>query len=200
MIQKNKFPENLSKDLSNAVRQSAQISKLIDDYKCQKGHISLNIFQTKLEYRLNKDEDIIEVIQENSILKVFEKVVENFMILANQIVARKLSLNKIPAIYRVHSIPDGNRIENFVSDTRELVSISLSENLSIVSPRSINSFLESLRTHKYYSIIQHNLLLSLSKAEYSLNNSGHFGLNLKHYLHFTSPIRRLPDLLVHRLL
>ena len=128
-----------------------------------------------------------------------EKLIEDFMILANETVASTISYMDLPFIYRVHGNPDEDKIKQFLSLT-SLLGYKVNASVKSVTPKTIQSMLNQLRDKKEFSILSSMLLRSMKKAVYDSINIGHFGLASRFYTHFTSPIRRFPDLTVHRLL
>lgn len=120
------------------------------------------------------------------------KLIEEFMIAANVVVAQYFTVYGIPALYRVHEQPDPNKVDQF---------LKLAHNLGLkMKPGtfSAGAFFRSLSGHKFETILQTVYLRSLKQAQYDAENAGHCGLSLQDYSHFTSPIRRYPDLIVHR--
>ncbi len=128
-----------------------------------------------------------------------EKLIEDFMIAANETVATHISNMDLPFIYRVHDIPNTEKIEDFKKLIQQM-GYKINTNLNKMTPITMQKILDELRDKKEFTILSDMLLRSMKKAIYSTNNIGHFGLALKNYTHFTSPIRRFPDLTVHRLL
>ncbi len=126
-------------------------------------------------------------------------LIEEFMLLANVLVAKKIKENKRKAVFRVHDYPDENKIielERFAKNLGYNVNISNSKNIN----DAINSFLKLVENKPEKNVVDMMVIRSMSKAKYSTNNIGHFGLGFDDYTHFTSPIRRYPDIIVHRLL
>ena len=128
-----------------------------------------------------------------------EKLIEDFMILANETVASTISYMELPFVYRVHGTPDEDKIKQFLNLT-SLLGYKINASLKNITPKTIQSMLNQLRDKKEFPVLSSMLLRSMKKAIYDSINIGHFGLASRFYTHFTSPIRRFPDLTVHRLL
>jgi len=123
------------------------------------------------------------------------RMIEEFMLLANEAVARFFTRKKIPTIYRIHDNPDPMKLEAF----KEVASaFGLLRAYDEPTPDVLNALLEKIRGGPLEAMLNTLLVRSLKRAEYSADNIGHSGLALEDYLHFTSPIRRYPDLIVHR--
>ena len=126
------------------------------------------------------------------------RIIEEFMILANVCIATFAYENKIPFIYRVHERPDQAKYEFFLSFLAGLgLNVKYNENLSTVDYQNI---LDNAVNHPAFNVINRVMLRSMQKAKYSDLCKQHFGLGEEYYCHFTSPIRRYPDLYVHRIL
>jgi ribonuclease R len=125
------------------------------------------------------------------------KMIEEFMLLANEAVARFFTRRKLPTIYRVHDEPDPLKLEVFKTIA---CAFGLMRPMDQTTPEVLNAMLDKIRGGPLEAMLNTMLLRSLKRAAYSADNIGHSGLALQDYLHFTSPIRRYPDLVVHRLL
>lgn len=130
-----------------------------------------------------------------------EKLIEQFMLCANRAVAEFLYKHSLPCIYRVHENPDPEKIRSFAIFATNLgIDISPIADAENITPLSLSSVLEDARNKDKAEVVSGVLLRSLMKAKYMHEPKGHFGLATKLYCHFTSPIRRYPDLGVHRII
>ncbi len=125
------------------------------------------------------------------------RVVEEFMLAANEAVARWFATRDLPTVYRVHGVPDETKLQTFL-DLAAAQGFAVPE--APVAPQALDDLLTRLKGHKQQRALNQLLLRAMMQAVYSPENQGHYGLAAEHYLHFTSPIRRYPDLMVHRLL
>ncbi len=180
------------KALHGPVRELHALYQQMAKARNRRGAIEIDLPQTK--FKLNKDGEIdrIEVVPRNDA----HRLIEECMIAANVQAARFLKKNRIPGLFRVHPKPDSDRFG-------ELRLYLLSLGLKVphpdhVEPRQFNVLIQQIKDRPDSAAITMTMLRSLTHAEYSPSNIGHFGLALDSYAHFTSPIRRYPDLLVHR--
>jgi len=131
-------------------------------------------------------------------ITIANKIIEEFMIACNETVADTFNGAGTPFIYRIHGKPDIEKIQVF-NDFIYNFGYHL-KGINKIHPGALQEILEKAKGRKEYRIISTVMLRSLQKAEYSHNNEGHFGLASKNYCHFTSPIRRYPDLMIHRII
>jgi ribonuclease R len=163
---------------------------------------ALNIESEEMRFKLDSKGSPIETIIKTS--KDAHKLIEEFMLLANKRVSLFLSKpnrNKdlIPMIYRVHDKPDPDKIgflTLFLDKFGHELTFESLEKIAL----NINVLLKSIREENEFPLVQSMVIRSMSKASYETQNIGHFGLAFTHYSHFTSPIRRYADLVVHRIL
>ena len=183
---------SVPKDLQASVRDLHDLYKAFAKARGRRGAIEIDLPQTK--FKLNKDGEIdrIEVVPRNDA----HRLIEECMIAANVEAAKFLKKHRIPGLYRVHPKPDADRF----NDLRlYLISLGLKvPHPDHVEPRHFTQLIEQVKDRPDSAAITMAMLRSLTHAEYSPANVGHFGLALASYAHFTSPIRRYPDLLVHR--
>ena len=196
--QVNKFLEHGSskavpKPLQKPIRELRQLYRAFANARSRRGAIEIDLPQTR--FKLNKAGEIdrIEVVPRNDA----HRLIEECMIAANVQAAKFLKRHRIAGLYRVHPPPDTDR---FGELRAYLLSLGLKKvpHPDHVEPRQFNALLQQVKGRADAAAITTTMLRSLTHAEYMPVNSGHFGLSLDAYAHFTSPIRRYPDLLVHR--
>lgn len=128
-----------------------------------------------------------------------ERLIEEFMLLANEAAATFATEHKLPFVYRVHDNPSPDKLEELYEVLARL-GVSFRKPNATALSKGLADILKRVEGTKYAGVIGVLTLRSMAKAKYSHQNTGHFGLSLKNYAHFTSPIRRYPDLAVHRIL
>ncbi len=179
-------------DADAAIRRLDDIARAVRDVRLGRGALDFDLPEAKVIL----DERGIPVdIQRRERLES-HRLVEDFMILANETVAEDLHTKKIPALYRIHEPPPEGKVE----ELRELLG-RLGHGLSqrkALMPRDLQGLLRAVEGKPEADLVSNVVLRSLTKARYDPDNLGHFGLASEAYLHFTSPIRRYPDLMVHR--
>ncbi|MFT7288486.1 MAG: ribonuclease R [Halieaceae bacterium] len=157
-----------------------------------RGAIDFETVETRILFNEERKIDAIVPVQRNDA----HKLIEECMLCANVAAARFFDRHPLPVLYRVHQGPGEEKLENLRSFLGEL-GLGLRGGTS-PTPEDYQELIEQIRTRDDGHIVQSMLLRSLSQAVYQADNLGHFGLNYPEYAHFTSPIRRYPDLLIHR--
>ncbi|MBQ7986586.1 MAG: ribonuclease R [Clostridia bacterium] len=170
-----------------------KLSKILAKRREMRGSINFDFPESKVV--LGEDgfpKDIIKVVRNDA-----HKLIEEFMLVANETVAEYAFWSDIPFVYRVHQEPDGEKIESF---RRFIGGFGLYIKGNEVYPKDLQQILDEVKDTPNEVLIGTYMLRSLMKAEYLPVCDGHFGLATKYYCHFTSPIRRYPDLIIHRIL
>ena len=180
----------LREDLENMEK----LARILKISRLGRGAIEFESNDVKVILDKNGEvEDIVLKKQSTS-----ESMIEEFMIMANEAVAEIFDIQDLPFIYRVHDRPDPEALTKLSEYLQAIgLKFKITEN---VQPILLQRILEQIKDHPLEAIIQRLLVRSMKKAVYSETNVGHFGLASLNYTHFTSPIRRYPDLVVHRLL
>ncbi len=178
-----------------------KLAKLLRDRRFKSGAINFDRYEVKFE--IDEKGKPLRVYFKES--KDSNKLIEEFMLLANRTVAEeigKTSKNKKAKtfVYRIHDLPNPEKMENFAEFIRRFgYKMKTTGNNSDVS-KGINKLLDDVQGKKEQNLIETVAVRAMAKAQYSTHNIGHYGLAFDYYTHFTSPIRRYPDMMVHRLL
>jgi ribonuclease R len=171
-----------------------ELARLLTKQRFAEGSLDFDLPEAKIV--MNKKGEVLEL--GHRVRLESHRLVEEFMLVANKAVAVEMMRAARPFLYRVHDKPDMEKLEAFSQMmTRLGYKFPVSPNMK---PVQIARFLESIKNIPEEEFINELLLRSMKKAVYQRENIGHFGLAFLHYTHFTSPIRRYPDLIVHRLL
>ena len=192
----NKKEYKVSKEIFTALNKLDAFAKILRKKRMSNGALSFD----RVEVKFNLD-------QENNPESIFfkssrdaHKLVEEFMLLANRRVAEFIGKQKPkkPFVYRVHDLPDEDKLANL-----KTIANNLGYQLNLETKKvnnSLNNLLKETHGQKEQELIDTLTIRCMSKAVYTIDNIGHYGLAFDYYTHFTSPIRRYPDVLVHRLL
>ncbi len=194
ILEENIIPEGYEKYAEN-LKLMQELASILRAEKESRGYIDFGLDEAKIIQ--DENGKAIDVVKRDR--GIGENLIEDFMIAANETIATHIANMDLPFIYRVHDIPNTEKIEDFKNLIKQM-GYQLQTNLNKITPLTMQSILKELKDKKEFSILSDMLLRSMKKAIYSPNNIGHFGLASTNYTHFTSPIRRFPDLTVHRLL
>jgi len=187
--------EKGTSSLANALRTLNNLAKKLHEKRLREGGVR---FETE-EIRFRLDETMTPIALFVKERKDAHKLIEELMLLANRQVALFLSQKKVPTLYRVHDVPDPSRLKAL-----KVFLEGFGYDIEVHHPRaltrSLNALIEAIEGKPEAHIIQTVCIRTMPKALYTPTNIGHYGLGFTHYTHFTSPIRRYPDLVVHRIL
>lgn len=177
------------------LKEMQNLARILRTNKIKRGYIDFDLDEAKIIVdKDGKPTDI--VLRERGI---GQRLIEDFMIAANETVASHIYNMDLPFIYRVHGAPNEDKINEFIRFV-SVMGYRINTKVRDLSPKEMQKLLSELRDKKEFSIFSSMLLRSMQKAIYDSQNIGHFGLASSCYTHFTSPIRRYPDTTVHRLL
>lgn len=185
-----------TEQIKTVLEDSYQLFKLTQQEKLRRGYINFNIPEVKV---IVDDKNYPIDVQHYKRWHA-QMMIEDFMVAANEGVAYFMEKNNIPPIYRVHEQPQIEALKKFALTAKSLnfnVTTKIDQD---ISSKDIAKWLTANPNLPHEQLVHMMLLRCMAKASYSPKNLRHFGLASQHYLHFTSPIRRYPDLLVHRLL
>ena len=186
----------VSEKTVNAILVLNEIATTLREERKKQGSINFN--KKEIKFKLDSKKNPIEVVFKKN--KEANKLIEEFMLLANKKVAELFKkLKKEPSVYRIHDVPDKEKLKALKTIVKEF-GYSLDITSREGTSRTLNKLLNEVKGTREQNLIETLAIRSMSKAEYSTQDIGHYGLGFKHYTHFTSPIRRYPDILVHRLL
>lgn len=191
----NESKECESNELFNLLSNAKELSELLISRREKEGVIDFDLPEP--EFIFNESGDIIDIKPQER--GAAERLIECFMIAANEAVAEYLENNGLKGIYRVHGEPDVKKIDDWVEMARNF-GLKIPPRKYPVTPETVAELSKIAANSKQADLLSSLLIRSMMRAEYTVENQGHFGLALKAYTHFTSPIRRYPDLLVHRAL
>ena len=172
-----------------------ELAKILRKEKLARGYLDFDVDEPKILVDENcKPYDV--VLRERG---KGENMIEDFMIAANETVAEHVFYMGLPFVYRVHEVPDNEKVEQFLNSI-SMLGYHVVGDRNFVYPKSMKKILDQLRDKEGFAILSTLLLRCMKKAVYKPENLGHYGLASKCYTHFTSPIRRFPDTTVHNLL
>ncbi|MCG8380756.1 MAG: ribonuclease R [Gammaproteobacteria bacterium] len=192
LINKNKTLRKKHKALTPSLDTLYELYKVLQNVREKRGAIDFETVETRIEFGSEKKIETIVPVERNDA----HKLIEECMILANIAAARFITRHKVPGLYRVHERPSERKVEELRQFLGER-GLALEGDV-IPNPEDYARLMHSIEQRADNKMIQTVLLRSLRQAIYSPKNEGHFGLALECYAHFTSPIRRYPDLLLHR--
>jgi ribonuclease R len=183
-------------------------SSLVDDFKAMQ-ELAMKLRQARMN-RGAIDFDFTEskvIVDENGVptdivkreRSVAEQIIEEFMLVANETVAEHFHWLKVPFLYRIHEDPDSEKLMKFMEFANNFGYVVRGKG-NTIHPRALQSLLEEIKGTKEETVISTVMLRSMKQAKYDAESLGHFGLAAEFYSHFTSPIRRYPDLVIHRVM
>ena len=192
-------------NVSQAILRLDQLAKILRANRFRHG--AINFEAPEVHFRLDEQGEPVEIFFHKSYDS--NHLIEEFMLLANRIVAAEIgkknknqdgeTTGKYPFVYRVHANPDPEKLSKLATFIKRFgFSLKTSSNGG-ATHKQINALLDNCQGHPSQTLVETLTIRSMAKAVYSTSNIGHYGLAFPYYTHFTSPIRRYPDMMVHRL-
>lgn len=172
-----------------------ELATILMDKRKKDGSLDLDIPESKII--LNKDGIAIDVKKYE--LTISNSIIEQFMLIANETVAQEFYWLEAPFIYRVHEVPDMEKIDELNKFLYNF-GYKIKGNKDNIHPKAFAEVLENIKGKPEERVVSNLILRTLKVARYESENKGHFGIASKYYCHFTSPIRRYPDLFIHRVI
>lgn len=194
----NKLNEKVTEKYSQYIdhfKLMEELAQILKTRRLKQGYLNLDIPESKIT--LDEHGRAINVEKYESTFA--NEIIEQFMLTANEVIAEKFFWLEAPFIYRVHEEPDLEKVEEtnkFLFNLGEKIKVSKDN----IKPKAFSDVLEKLKGTEYEKVISTVILRTLKIAKYENQNKGHFGIASKYYCHFTSPIRRYPDLFIHRVI
>jgi len=190
--------EGKESEFSEELTQLNAIARALRKNRMKTG--SINFYTPEVEFELSDDGSPLNIVIKE--IKESNNLIEEFMLLANQVIAKHVNLiNKKdppPFVYRIHDLPDEEKLVEFASFVKSL-GYSFDPG-SANKSKEFQKILEEVKGTEEEAVVNEVAIRSMAKAVYAPENIGHYGLGFKYYTHFTSPIRRFPDLIVHKLI
>ncbi len=186
---------NKYSDIYEMLTEMETLSQILRKRRHDNGGIEFDVDEFKFD--LNDDgspKNITLRSRDNA-----EKLIEDFMLEANQTIAYHLNISNLPCEYRIHENPDQDKLRDVFGIIKNM-GVNVMSLKNDIHPKQIQTILEKIKELPTAPILNNMLLRSMMKAKYDPQCLGHYGLGMKYYCHFTSPIRRYPDLMVHRII
>ncbi|MGX7068401.1 ribonuclease R [Gemella bergeri] len=183
------------KEYAPILKIALELSKKIRDNREKRGAIDFDKIESKIV--VDKNGDVLDVVPRER--GVAERLIEDFMLSANEVIGEHFYWMQIPFIYRIHEEPKIQKLRQFF-DIASSFGYRVKGNIEEIEPYMLANMLRKFKGEVIEPMLSTILLRTMNQARYSTENIGHFALAAKYYTHFTSPIRRYPDLLVHRMI
>lgn len=195
-ILRDKDPELIEryKDLHEDFKIMEELCEILYEKRRRRGAIDFDFEECKII--LNDNGKPIDIKPYER--AIANRIIEEFMLVCNETIAEHMFWTKLPFVYRIHEDPDEEKLQRFRNFAYNLGYFIKASN--DVHPKALQQIIDEVRGKKEETVVNTLLLRSLKQARYSPESVGHFGLAAKYYCHFTSPIRRYPDLIIHRII
>lgn len=177
------------------LEEMAELHHILEQKRRHRGAIDFDSDEAKII--VDKDGKAIDIeLRER---RVGERLIESFMLAANETVSEHYSKADLPILYRVHEQPDESKMKRFLEFITTF-GLTVQASKDSITPKDLQGVMDRIKDEPYEAVISMLLLRSMQQARYDVDPIGHYGLGADYYSHFTSPIRRYPDLILHRLI
>ena len=193
-----KDDEKLKATFANLVdefKHAEELAKILMGRRERRGAIDFDFPEAKII--LNKEGEVVDIKHYER--RISNKIIEEFMLVSNETIAEHYYWMNVPFVYRIHETPSSEKMEQ-LSKFVATFGYTIKGDLEQVHPKALQSIIKDIHGKKEEEVISTIMLRSLKQARYSPDCTGHFGLGAQYYSHFTSPIRRYPDLQIHRII
>lgn len=181
--------------IAESVEHMVKLHKILEKMRVKRGALNFDTSEARIIVN-DKGMPVDIVVRQRGIA---ERMIESFMLAANECVAEHFAKAKLPFIYRIHEEPKAEKLQKFI-DYASVFGIQIHGTANKITQEALQNFMAKVEGKPGAEVLNMMLLRSMQQARYSENNHGHYGLAAEYYTHFTSPIRRYPDLLVHRMI
>ncbi|WP_117281304.1 ribonuclease R [Streptococcus intermedius] len=182
------------KTIVPSIEQMTELHAILETMRFKRGALNFDTKEAKiLVNKMGRPVDII--LRQRG---VAERMIESFMLVANETVAEHFARLNLPFLYRIHEEPKAEKVQKFI-DYASTFGVRVYGTADSISQSALQDIMKAVHGQPYEEVLSMMLLRSMQQARYSEHNHGHYGLAAEFYTHFTSPIRRYPDLLVHRM-
>ncbi|WP_314865049.1 ribonuclease R [uncultured Streptococcus sp.] len=182
------------KEIVPSIDSMVRLHEILESMRFKRGALNFDTNEAKI--MVNKEGRPVDIVLRQR--GIAERMIESFMLVANETVAEHFAKLNLPFIYRIHEEPKAEKVQKFI-DYASSFGIRIYGTASSMSQQALQDIMEAVKDQPYEDVLSMMLLRSMQQARYSEHNHGHYGLAAEFYTHFTSPIRRYPDLLVHRM-
>ena len=191
----NEASEKITPEIAEMLWNMKELHTILERRRMERGAIDFDTQEAKILVD-EKGAPTEIVLRERG---VAERLIESFMLSANETVARHYEQKKVPFIYRIHENPDSEKLQRFLEFITAF-GITIKGKNDSITPKKLQKALNEVRGEPYEAVVSTMMLRSMKQAKYDITPTGHYGLAAEDYTHFTSPIRRYPDLIVHRMI
>ncbi|MGW8439600.1 ribonuclease R [Paenibacillus sp. S33] len=183
------------KDLIDVFSTMKELALKLRANRMRRGAVDFDFDEAKVI--VDNEGKAVDIVKRDR--TIAEQIIEEFMLAANETVAEHFHWLKVPFLYRIHEDPDPEKLQNFMAFAANF-GHQIKGRGNSIHPRALQTLLEDIQGTKEQTVLSTMMLRSMKQAKYDAESTGHFGLAAEYYSHFTSPIRRYPDLVIHRVI